>query len=84
MATMIATRYRAKALTETIDAQGRRRDWVATQAGIDAPLLSHLEKGRRTVTAEVAQRIASALQTPFFVLFESADADDMDARRVVA
>ena len=84
MTTMIASRYRAHGLTETIDAQGRRRDWVAAQAGIGAPLLSHLEKGRRTVSGEPAQRIASVLQVPFFVLFESASADEENAAEQVA
>jgi len=49
---------------------------VAAQAGIDQPTLSHLEKGRRTIPADVADRIAMALQTPMLDLFEPVVGDD--------
>ncbi|HNS28691.1 MAG TPA: helix-turn-helix transcriptional regulator [Steroidobacteraceae bacterium] len=76
MATNRATRYRATTLSDVIDAQGRIRRWVAAQAGIDQPTLSHLEKGRRTIPADVADRIAMALQTPMLDLFEPVVGDD--------
>jgi plasmid maintenance system antidote protein VapI len=63
-------RYRATRLEEIIREQGRERQWVAAQAGVHYSLITHLLRGRRTVSEPVAQRIASALGVPLFLAFE--------------
>lgn len=63
-------RFSGEKLEAILSAQGRRRDWLAAQAGVDKSLITHLIAGRRTVTLEVAERISRALQVPFFVAFE--------------
>jgi plasmid maintenance system antidote protein VapI len=63
-------RFSGEKLEAILSAQGRRRDWLAAQAGVDKSLITHLIAGRRTVAHEVAERISRALQVPFFVAFE--------------
>ena len=61
---------RGSELRSVLEAQGRRKDWLAAQAGIHPSLLSHAMAGRRSVTEDVAERMAAALQVPFFLLFD--------------
>lgn len=80
--TLSTSRYEAKALNETIDVQGRRRDWVASKAGISPAQLTRIANGTRTASREVADAIANALGVPFFVLFlptKRADTDTEEA-----
>jgi hypothetical protein len=72
---MSERRYRPINLGQAIDNQGRLRNWVAKQAGISPALLSLSIAGERTLRESAAQSIARVLQMPFFMLFESADAD---------
>lgn len=69
-------RFRANALNETIDAQGRRRDWLANRAGISPAQLTRIGNGSRTASYDVAAAIAAALGIPFFVLFSPTEQAD--------
>ncbi len=64
---------RATALRSLLATQGRRKDWLAKQAGIHPSLLSHVMAGRRTVSSDVAERIAGALQVPLSLAFVAVD-----------
>jgi transcriptional regulator with XRE-family HTH domain len=57
-------------LEQLLAAQGRRKDWLASQAGVSPSLISHVLAGRRTIAVEVAERMAAALQVPVFVAFD--------------
>ena len=76
MTTKSVSRYmvRGDALRSVLAAQGRRKDWLAAQAGISPSLVSHALAGRRTVGGDVAERMAAALQVPIF-LFADCPAD---------
>lgn len=66
-------RYRATGLSEVIAAQGRTREWIAAQGRVHPSLVTHLLAGRRTISEEVADRIANGLGVPLFLLFELSD-----------
>ncbi len=74
---MSERRVRATNLEAVILSQGRTKRWVADHAGFSQGMLSHLLAGRKTISIDAAERIAAALGVPFFVLFESAEADIM-------
>jgi len=67
-----AERYtiRSQELRSLLEMQGRRKDWLAAQAGVSPSLLSHALAGRRSVSEHVAERMAAALQVPVFLVFE--------------
>lgn len=66
-------RFRAKPeLTAAIEDQGRRYVWLADRVGISTPLLSLALSGKRTVSHDVAARIASELAVSFATVFEEA------------
>lgn len=66
-------RYRATGLEAEIERQGRRRDWIAAEAGVHQSLIAHLTSGRRTASEEVASAIATALNVSLFLIFELTD-----------
>lgn len=76
---MSGRRVRATNLEAVILNQGRTKKWVADHGGFSQSMLSHLLAGRKTIAADAADRIATALGVPVFVLFESADAEQMSA-----
>lgn len=45
-------------------------------------MLSHLIAGRKTISYEAAQRVATVLQVPFFVLFESSSEDIVSTHEI--
>jgi hypothetical protein len=65
-------RYRATELGQVIDAQGRKRRWVADRVGISESYLSRIIAGEKTIDRARGERIGSLLGVPFFVLFEVA------------
>lgn len=67
-----AERYRATGLGEVIDAQGRKRRWVADRVGMSEAYLSMIISGERTVDRGQGERIGALLGVPFFLLFEFA------------
>lgn len=70
-----STQFRATGLHDTLKTQGRKARWLAQKAGISESLLCHAMKGRRTVNATAANRIAELLGVPFFVLWKLSDGD---------
>lgn len=77
-----STQFRATGLHDTLRTQGRKARWLAEKAGVSESLLSHAMKGRRTVNATAANRIAELLGVPFFVLWELSDGDKSSPRVV--
>ena len=63
-------RFTGEKLGAVLDAQGRRRDWLAGRVGVSKSFVTHIIAGRRTVSRDVAERIAAELQVPFFMVFE--------------
>lgn len=77
-------RFRSKTLDVTLSSQGRKGRWLASQVGVSESSISRLMSGKQTVDETVAQKIALILGVPFFVLFESASADEMSVSGVAA
>lgn len=63
-------RYTAPKVRILLEAQGRRQDWLAEKVGISPSLLNRAMSGTRTIDRDTAERIADALEVPFFVLFD--------------
>lgn len=70
------TRYLATGLDLALDAQGRRRDWLADQLGVTGSYITILAKGRRTVNRDTAERISKIMGTPMQWLFSVSDGRD--------
>lgn len=64
------TRYYATNLAAILEEQGRRKDWLASEAGISPALVTLLLSGERRASEEVARRIAKALGVPLFLAFD--------------
>lgn len=77
-------RFRSKNLGATLVSQGRKGRWLAAQVGVSESSISRLMSGKQTVEERTAQQIAVILGVPFFVLFESASADETSASEVAA
>lgn len=71
------TTYSGMKIKPVLAAQGRMARWLAAQVGISESHLSRMMSGERPVPEETAQRIAAAVQVPFFVLFDSPDGHDL-------
>lgn len=48
-------------LAEVLEEQGRRRDWLAAQTGVSAPLVTLICQGKRRPSSRFQQRAAHAL-----------------------
>ena len=57
------------AVRSTIEAQGRRLDWVAAQMGISQSYLTLLLNGKRRWSPRLRSKVATALGVPESVLF---------------
>lgn len=68
---MMNEQFFAPGLQEAMRVQGRTMAWLARQVGVDAPLLTHATRRRRTVSLEVAEKISMLIGVPFSALFES-------------
>lgn len=66
-------------LSETLVGQGRKGRWLASQVGVSESSISRLMSGKQTVDEGVAKQISLILGTPFFMLFEYAEADNSHA-----
>lgn len=76
MATIAANsrfRLKAEAFRAVVAAQGRKKEWVARQAGVHPSYISHALAGRSTFDEDVSNRVALALGVPFFVIFDASD-----------
>lgn len=56
-------------LAEILDEQGRRRDWLASQTGMSAPLVTLICQGKRNPSPEFRRKAADALGVPEHELF---------------
>jgi transcriptional regulator with XRE-family HTH domain len=65
-----ANRYTTRNLAETLDAQGRKARWLASEVGVSESLISKIGKGIRLADEPLAERIAKTLGVPFSMLFE--------------
>ncbi len=73
-------RYVATAnLVAVVDAQGRKRNWLADRVGVSETLLYKIVLGSKTADRALGERIAEALGVPFCVLFEFRGRNTMDA-----
>lgn len=69
-------RYNGTKVRAVILAQGRRQDWVARRVGVSTALISLVLHGKRTVSADVAQKIADVLQVPLLSAFDLTEGSD--------
>ena len=60
----------------TIEAQGRRLDWVAAQMGISQSYLTRLLNGQRHWLPWLRSKICKVLAVPEAVLFFDSDSDN--------
>lgn len=72
-------RFSAGNLGAVLREQGRRQDWLSRQIGVSEALISKVLKGERTLSRTHAERVATALNVPFFMLFELRERSDSDA-----
>lgn len=72
-------RYLATRLADVIDAQGRRKDWLAEKARVHETFIGKVAARQRTIGAAEAERIALALGVPFFLLFELHEGNETNA-----
>lgn len=63
------------------NSQGRKLQWLASKAGLSEPFTSRVIRGERTIGEEKAQRIAEALGTPLFLIFECTDVLEMSTQK---
>lgn len=61
-------------LAQVLDAQGRRRDWLAAQTGVSAPLVTLIAQGKRRPSDEFKKAAAAALDVPVETLFPAKEA----------
>lgn len=78
-------RFRATpTLAETMEVQGRQQIWLGRIIDRDKTFISHVLKGRKSISREHAEAIALALGCPFSVLFECADAHELRSEAALA
>jgi len=63
-------RYLATGLADVIEAQGRRKDWLAAKVGLHFSTIGKVASRQRTIGQADAERVAHILGVPFFLLFE--------------
>jgi len=63
-------RYTGTKIRETLEAQGRRQDWLAAQIGVSPAAVNRWIKGSRSVDHANALKISQILGVPFFLLFD--------------
>lgn len=66
-------RYRATNLASVLDNRGIKRLWLANRIGVSGGHIANVLYGKRTVTRQVGERIADAVQVPFDLIFEFSD-----------
>jgi transcriptional regulator with XRE-family HTH domain len=79
IAVISSGRYVATNLADVIEAQGRRRNWLAERVGVSEALLYKIVSGTKTADRALGERIADALGVPFGVLFEIRERNDSDS-----
>jgi len=74
-----ATRYYSRSLATVLEAQGRKRSWLARELGVSESLISKISLGQRSAKPELARRIADKLGytgEQFFLLWELPQRND--------
>lgn len=66
-------RYIAIAVIPTIREQGRNVAWLSRQMGVSRQYMSDVAHGHIPVRKEFAERVASHLGVPFFLIFDLSD-----------
>lgn len=61
-------------LTATVRSQGRLQTWIASLINRDKTYVTHVMKGRRTISYSDARILSAALGQDVSALFDSADA----------
>lgn len=72
-------RYVATNLAAVLEAQGRKRTWLAERVGVSDALLYKIVAGAKTADRGLGERIAACLGVPFGVLFEFRERNDSDS-----
>ena len=72
-------RYVATNLAAVLEAQGRKRTWLAERVGVSEALLYKIVAGTKTADGALGERIAASLGVPFGVLFEFRERNDSDS-----
>ncbi len=73
--------YFAPTVEQIIDTRGLKRAWIAQRLGVSPGHLTHMLRGRRTVSDTNAQVVADLLGVPVFILLsEFAGRDDCVSR----
>lgn len=71
-------RLTATNLNEVIEAQGRRKRWLAEQVGVSESLIGKIALGQRTISAPLASKIALLLNEDvdrLFALYEQSETE---------
>lgn len=66
-------RYTATAVIPTIRRQGRSVAWLSREVGVSRQYLSDVAHGHIPVRRDFAERVASHLGVPFFLIFDVSD-----------
>lgn len=66
----ITDRYLATNLGAVMAQQGRQNVWLAERLGVSRSFITMVINGRRTISGELASKIASTFDLPLFLLFE--------------
>lgn len=72
------TRFRATQLAAVLKSQGRHQRWLAKQLGLHESYLSRVISGEKTLSIEQAERAASLLGVPLFLVGELLSRNDSD------
>jgi len=67
------SRYIASAVIPTVRQQGRSVSWLSRQMGVSRQYMSDVAHGHLPVRQQFAERVATVLGVPFFVLFDVSD-----------
>ncbi len=74
-------RFTGTNIGEILDAQGRRKGWLAAQVGVSASTVTRWINGEIAISRLHADRVALALGVPFFVIAESRKSEVMYRER---
>ncbi len=70
------THFTGTKIKAILTAQGRRQDWLASQVGVATSTVSRWMSGELPIRKEHAEKVASALGVPFFLVVESRKSDN--------
>ena len=65
-------------LKNVLEAQGRKKRWLAQEAGLSESYLGRVIKRYRTISKADATKVSAALGIPLFLLFEFTEVSNKD------